>query len=132
MKVMGRPPRLTSTQRCLNRPKWLPLLLALNYAGSAQAHIRVGEAVGFVSGLKHPISGLDHIVAMVSVGLWGAQLGRPAIWALPITFPLIMAIGGFLGLVGVYLPGVEIGIASSAILLGLMILLAARPPLEAE
>jgi urease accessory protein len=98
-------------------------------APGALAHIQPGETIGFVSGLKHPISGLDHIVAMVSVGLWGAQLGAPAVWLLPVTFPLIMAVGGFLGLIGVPLPGTEIGIALSGVLLGAAVLLAWRPPL---
>jgi len=65
---------------------------------------------------------------MISVGLWGAQLGAPAVWLLPVVFPLVMAFGGFLGLVGVPLPGTEIGIAVSAILLGLMVAFEARPP----
>ena len=56
---------------------------------------------------------------MVSVGLWGAQLGAPAVWLLPVTFPMVMAFGGMLGLMGVPLPGVEVGIALSGILLGL-------------
>jgi urease accessory protein len=66
---------------------------------------------------------------MVAVGLWGAQLGAPAIWLLPVTFPVVMAFGGFLGLLGVPLPGVEIGIATSAILLGAMVARESRPPL---
>jgi urease accessory protein len=94
-----------------------------------QAHIVAGESGGFASGFKHPWSGWDHICAMVAVGLWGAQLEMPAIWVLPVTFPVIMAFGGFLGLIGVPFPGDEIGIAASAIVLGLMVLLAARPPL---
>ncbi|MFM9847510.1 MAG: HupE/UreJ family protein, partial [Hyphomicrobiaceae bacterium] len=73
--------------------------------------------------------GLDHVVAMVAVGLWGAFLGMPAIWLLPIVFPLIMALGGALGVIGVPLPGVEFWIASSAIVLGLCVALALRPPL---
>ena len=95
------------------------------------AHIEAGSAGdgGFVSGLQHPISGLDHVVAMVAVGLWGAQLGAPAIWVLPIAFPLIMAVGGVLGVIGVPVPNVEIGIALSGIVLGLMVAFAARPPL---
>jgi urease accessory protein len=105
-------------------------LLTLGYSMSAQAHIQAGETGGFLSGVKHPLSGLDHVVAMVSVGLWGAQLGKPAIWALPVTFPLVMAVGGFLGLVGIPLPGVEVGIAASAILLGAAVLCEARPPLS--
>ena len=95
----------------------------------AFAHVQSGEAGGFLSGFMHPISGLDHILAMVAVGLWGAQLGAPAIWLLPVTFPLVMAFGGFLGLVGVPLPGVEIGIASSALLLGAAVMTERRPPL---
>lgn len=98
---------------------------------AAAAHIVQGEAVGFVSGFAHPISGLDHIVAMVAVGLWGAQLGRPAIWLLPVTFPLVMAVGGFLGLIGVHLPFSEVAIALSGVCLGAAVLLELRPPLTA-
>ena len=68
---------------------------------------------------------------MVAVGVWGAQLGAPAIWLLPVTFPLVMAFGGFLGLVGVPLPGVEIGIAASAVLLGAAVMTERRVPLYA-
>ena len=92
-------------------------------------HEQQGQAAGFITGLLHPVSGLDHVLAMVAVGLWGAQLGAPAIWLLPVTFPLMMACGGFLGLVGVPLPAVEIGIATSAILLGAAVATQARPPL---
>jgi urease accessory protein len=107
------------------------LALAAMLAGAlpAFAHEQSGEAAGFLAGLLHPVSGLDHVLAMVAVGLWGAQLGRPAILLLPVTFPLVMACGGFLGLIGVPLPGVEIGIAASAILLGVMVALQARPAL---
>ena len=98
-------------------------------APPAIAHVQSGQAAGFVTGFLHPISGLDHVLAMVAVGLWGAQLGAPAIWLLPVTFPMVMAFGGFLGLLGVPLPGVEIGIAASAILLGSMVAKEARPPL---
>lgn len=66
---------------------------------------------------------------MVAVGLWGAFLGPPAIYLLPVIFPLIMAAGGVLGILGVPLPGTEIGIAISAIVLGLMVATAARPRL---
>jgi urease accessory protein len=104
-------------------------LLALALPTAAAAHIVKGEAIGFVSGFLHPISGLDHIIAMVAVGLWGAQLGRPAIWLLPVTFPLVMAFGGFLGLIGVPLPGSEIAIALSGVCLGGAVLTEFRPPL---
>ena len=66
---------------------------------------------------------------MIAVGLWGAQLGAPAIWLLPVTFPMVMAFGGFLGLVGVPIPHVELGIACSAVLLGLMVATEAKPPM---
>ena len=66
---------------------------------------------------------------MVAVGLWGVFLGAPAIFILPVVFPLVMALGGVLGILGVPLPGVEIGIAVSATILGMMVALAARPPL---
>ena len=101
----------------------------LTYVAIADAHLRAAEQGGFAAGARHPLSGLDHVVAMVTVGLWGAQLGKPAIWLLPLTFPIVMAIGGFVGLIGVPLPGVEVGIAASAILLGAMVLFAVRPPL---
>jgi urease accessory protein len=104
-------------------------MLVLSLPGEAFAHIVHGEAIGFVSGFEHPISGLDHIIAMVAVGLWGAQLGMPAIWILPVTFPLIMAFGGFLGLIGVPLPGSEIAIALSGVCLGAAVLTEFRPPL---
>ncbi len=97
----------------------------------AFAHVEAGQSSGFLTGLLHPISGLDHVLAMVAVGLWGAQLGAPAIWLLPVAFPLAMAIGGFLGLLGIPLPGVEAGIAASAILLGAAVMMERRFPLYA-
>ena len=105
------------------------LMTMLLWAQVAFAHPQVGEAKGFLTGFKHPISGLDHVLAMVAVGLWGAQLGAPAIWALPVAFPMVMAFGGMLGLMGIPLPGVEYGIAASAILLGMAVLFEVRPPL---
>lgn len=105
-----------------------PVLLLL-WPLTASAHVETGQAVGFVTGLRHPWSGFDHILAMIAVGIWGAQLGAPAIWLLPVTFPMVMAFGGFLGLIGVHLPGVEFGIAASALLLGTMVCVEARPKL---
>ena len=110
----------------------LPLALLLTIAllaAPAWAHEQQGQAVGFVTGLLHPVSGLDHVLAMVAVGLWGAQLGAPAIWLLPITFPLVMAMGAMLGFLGVPVPGIEYGVAASGILLGAMVMLEVRPPL---
>jgi len=104
-------------------------LLAAAVPTDVTAHILKGESIGFFSGFEHPISGLDHVIAMVAVGLWGAQLGMPAIWVLPVTFPLVMACGGFLGLIGVPLPGSEIAIALSGVCLGGAVLFELRPPL---
>lgn len=97
--------------------------------GVASAHSGGGEAGGFTSGFLHPIFGLDHVAAMVAVGLWGAFLGSRAMWLLPVIFPVVMAIGGALGVAGVEIPGVEVGIALSAIALGAMIAFAVKPPL---
>jgi urease accessory protein len=105
------------------------LPLSLIWPAVAFAHTRGGEAVGFLTGFRHPVSGLDHVVAMIAVGLWGAQLGAPAVWLLPVTFPLVMAWGGMLGLMGVALPGIEVGIALSAIALGFAVCREARPRL---
>ncbi len=110
-------------------PWFVLFALALCCSQPALAHVNRGEAIGFFSGLKHPISGLDHVVAMIAVGLWGAQLGAPAIWVLPVAFPMVMAFGGMLGLLGFHLPGVEYGIAASAILLGACVMTELRPKL---
>ncbi|MBS0437733.1 MAG: HupE/UreJ family protein [Proteobacteria bacterium] len=97
----------------------------------AQAHEGAGLAGGFMSGFAHPLLGWDHVVAMLAVGLWGAFLGAPALWLLPVVFPLVMAAGGALGVLGVPLPAVEVGIAVSAIALGSVVAGALRPPLWA-
>jgi urease accessory protein len=95
----------------------------------AWAHVESGQAGGFLSGLSHPVSGLDHVLAMVAVGLWGAQLGSPAMWLLPVAFPMMMAFGGMLGLMGIPVPGIEIGIALSGVVLGALILGETKMPL---
>jgi urease accessory protein len=118
----------TARQQVLTRGVAV-LVLLLSWAQPALAHTQKGEAAGFLAGFRHPISGLDHVLAMVAVGLWGAQLGAPAVWLLPVAFPMVMAVGGMLGLMGVALPGIEYGIAASAILLGAAVMFEARPPL---
>ena len=106
-------------------------LLFLVWAQTAYAHVEGGRATGFVTGFHHPWSGLDHVLAMVAVGIWGAQLGSPTMWILPITFPLMMTVGAMMGLLGIPVPGIEIGIALSAIVLGSSILGEVRPNLGA-
>jgi urease accessory protein len=103
--------------------------LALLAATAAQAHTGEGIGGGFLSGFTHPLFGWDHVIAMVAVGLWGAFLGAPAIWLLPIVFPLVMAFGGALGVAGVSVPMVETGIAASGLVLGLMVAFGVRAPL---
>lgn len=104
-------------------------VLAIAAAGAAQAHTGEGIQGGLISGFTHPLFGWDHVVAMVAVGLWGAFLGAPAIWMLPVVFPLVMAFGGALGVAGVPVPAVEAGIALSGVVLGLLVALAVKAPL---
>lgn len=99
------------------------------FSDAAFAHTEGDQVSGFLTGLSHPISGWDHILAMIAVGLWGALLGPPGLWILPIAFPVAMAAGGMLGLLGIPLPWVEIGIAVSSVVLGLLILSNMRPSL---
>jgi urease accessory protein len=107
----------------------LALFLALLLAPSpALAHEGTGLAGGFVAGFLHPLYGLDHMLAMVAVGLWGAFLGRPLIVLLPVLFPAMMTVGGAIGMLGLTLPLVELGIAMSVVTLGTVILLALRAP----
>lgn len=98
-------------------------------AAPVAAHEAAGIAGGFATGFMHPLLGWDHVAAMVAVGLWGAFLGSPALWILPVVFPLVMAVGGAMGVLGLPLPAVETGIAMSALVIGLMVAFAARPPL---
>lgn len=94
----------------------------------AYAHTGTGLAGGFLAGFAHPLSGADHLLAMVSVGLWGAFLGRPLIHLLPVVFPAMMVGGAMLGMFGAPLPPVETGIALSVLVLGACIALAWRAP----
>lgn len=100
-------------------------LLALGTA-TASAHTGAGHALGFVPGFAHPTGGLDHVLAMVAVGLLAAGIGGRALWAVPATFVLVMAAGGALGVAGAALPHVELGIALSVVVLGLLVALRLR------
>jgi urease accessory protein len=104
------------------------LIAGLFIASPAFAH--TGGAIGgLTAGLLHPITGLDHVVAMVAVGLWGGILGGAAVWQLPVIFPIVMALAGALGALGVPVPGIETGIALSGVVLGVMVLFMLRPPI---
>lgn len=109
---------------------FLPGVLSLMLCpANASAHTETGMVGGFLSGFEHPITGLDHLVAMVAVGLWGAFLGSRAMWTLPVVFPVVMAFGGAAGVLGLPVPWVETGVALSAVLLGIFVAFATRPPL---
>jgi urease accessory protein len=103
----------------------------LAFAQPALAHEQAGVAGGLASGLLHPLTGIDHMIAMVAVGIWGAQLGAPAIWLLPITFPLVMAFGGVVGVLRVRLPMPEVAIALSVLVLGAAVAARVRVPFVA-
>ena len=87
----------------------------------ASAHVGIGSAHGFAHGFSHPIGGIDHILAMVAVGIFSANLGSRALWAVPLSFMAFMLIGGTLGILGFPLPFVEIGIALSIVVLGVAV-----------
>jgi len=100
--------------------------------GSALAHVGVGEVSGFATGFSHPLLGLDHLLAMVAVGLWAAQAGGRRVWIVPAAFVCVMALGAALGMLGVQVPFVEQGILASVMVLGLLIAGAARFPVAAS
>jgi urease accessory protein len=97
--------------------------------GTACAHIGVDPIHDLMHGLQHPLTGIDHICAMIAVGIWAAQRGGRALWMVPLTFVSVMALGGALGMSGVSLPFVEQGIVLSVIILGVLIAVAVRLPL---
>lgn len=100
----------------------LAALLALSPT-LAFAHPGHGEAAGFAHGFMHPIGGLDHVLAMGAVGIFAANLGGRALWAVPATFVALMAVGGALGMSGIEVPFIEVGIAASVIVLGAVVAL---------
>jgi len=103
-------------------------LAAILAPTAAWAHPGHGEAVGFVQGFVHPVTGLDHVLAMIAVGLFAANLGGRALWAVPLSFVSVMALGGALGAAGIAIPFVEAGIALSVVVLGLAVALRWKAP----
>lgn len=99
------------------------IALGSTIATPAFAHVGAGAHGGFVAGFMHPIGGLDHVLAMVAVGFFAAQLGGRAVWLVPTAFVTMMVMGGVLGFSGVEIPYVEIGIAASVLVLGVLIAL---------
>jgi len=107
---------------------WLTATLAMLTPAVAFAHTGVGDTSGFVHGFGHPISGLDHVLAMVMVGVFAWQLGGRALWLVPTTFIAVMAIGGALGIAGIGVPFVEIGIAVSVVVFGAIVAFDLKAP----
>ena len=108
----------------------IPLILLLA-ATPAFAHVGVGSTSGFPTGFDHPLSGLDHVTAMIAVGLWAALKGGRAQWMWPATFVSTMLVGGALGIAHVPIPLVEPGILASVVVLGLLVAIAADLPVSA-
>jgi urease accessory protein len=113
--------------------RWVLTFVAISVASSAaHAHVGVSPTDGFLRGLEHPLTGFDHLAAMIAVGLWAAQRGGCAVWIMPLAFVTVMSLGGLLGTAGAFVPFVEPGIAASVFILGLLVAAAVRPPLLAS
>src|SRR6516164_6135806 len=109
----------------------LAATLAILTPAVAFAHTGVGDTSGFVHGFGHPISGLDHVLAMAMVGVFAWQLGGRALWLVPMTFVGVMAVGSMLGIAGIGVPFVEIGIALSVVVLGAIVAFNVKAPVAA-
>src|SRR6185312_15136983 len=107
----------------------LVALSVMGFSTAALAHIGDHSHMTLMEGLTHPFTGVDHILAMIAVGLWASQLGKRAMILLPLTFPAVMAVGAAIGMSGPEMPWVEIGIAASVLVLGAAVALAVRPSL---
>ncbi len=106
------------------------LIILLAYIPNASAHSMSVEGAGFIVGLTHPFMGLDHLLAMIAVGIWAAQTGGSAIWRLPLSFIVMMAVAALIGANGYGLPTLEPLITGSVVLLGLMVVFAIRLPVN--
>ena len=110
-----------------NITRWSLALAVMAFSGMAQAH--PGHVGGYLAGIAHPFTGLDHLLAMLAVGVWAAQLGGRAKWLVPASFIACMAVAASVGLSGIALPMVESGIATSVLLLGLLIAFSIKLPI---
>lgn len=105
---------------------WMLGILIGTHSVTAYAHSQADGTGGIASGFSHPFLGADHMLAMIAVGIWGAFLGKPLLFILPMIFPIMMTVGAALAMAAIPFPPVEIGIAVSVITLGLLILTAVR------
>lgn len=116
----------------MNRFSQLAILnmlgVLLVFPGIAMAHTGIGETAGFMHGLNHPISGVDHVLAMVAVGLWATQIGGRSLWVVPAAFVTVMILGGMIGFSGIAIPFIEEGILVSVLVLGILIAGACKLP----
>jgi len=112
----------------MRRSSFVAFAIATLVATPALAHTGVGTVSGFASGFGHPVGGLDHLLAMVAVGILASQQGGKSIWLLPLSFVAMMIVGGILGAASVALPLVELGIVGSVIVLGAVIALGKHLP----
>ena len=103
---------------------FFPLALASHAALAHSGH----DSATLFAGFSHPLGGLDHLLAMLAIGLWAGQQGGAVRWQAPLSFVLLLALGGALGMAGLALPGVEGGIAASVLVLGLLVAGQARLP----
>lgn len=110
----------------------LALFATLALPTLVYAHTGADHGTGLLHGIGHPLGGLDHILAMVAVGIWAAQISGRAVWAVPATFVTVMVIGGAIGITGTAIPFVEHGIVISVLILGVLIAAALRLPLSAS
>lgn len=108
----------------------LSFLLLLLFPSAAFAHTGAGDAIGFLHGLSHPITGLDHLFTMLAVGVWAAQIGGRAVWMVPSAFVVVMIFGGVLGFSGITMPLMEAGILVSVLIIGVLITGAVKMPLQ--
>lgn len=115
----------------LSRPSLIAAALSIAPT-LAHAHPGHDHVSGFSQGLAHPVLGMDHVLAMVAVGLWAVQLGGRALWLIPASFVGVMALGSAAGMAGIALPGMEQGILASVLILGVLIAAAARLPVWAS
>ena len=106
------------TRHCSKLRRAALVTSALLLPTAAFAHPAIGPAAGFAHGFAHPLGGIDHVLAMIAVGLLAANLGGRALWALPLAFVSLMVVGGALGMTGVPIPYVEIAVALSVAVFG--------------
>jgi urease accessory protein len=119
----------TAQRTCLAA---LSVIALATLTGVAQAHVGLGSTTGFWDGVIHPFGGLDHICAMLGVGLWASQRGGRSIWILPVAFLGVMIVGGLLGKAHVFIPFVEPAIIASVLVIGLVVATAMQLPLAAS